>query len=136
VEAAIDTRLGDLATLVGVDLQPETANLTPGTTLTATLVWRAEAEVNTSYRVFVHLIGRDGELLAQSDGIPAGWTRPTTSWLAGEYVTDTHTLDVPTDAPAGEYTLQAGLYNPGGERLKTPDGTDAIPLATLEVPSP
>jgi hypothetical protein len=136
VDIETNTRLGDLATLVGANLQPATSNLKPEATFTTTLVWRADAETDISYRVFLHLIGPEGNLVTQSDGIPAGWTRPTTSWLAGEYVTDTHTLDVPTDAPAGEYTLQAGLYNPGGERLKTPDGTAAIPLATLEVPSP
>ena len=101
--------------LVGFGLSPET--LLPGDTLTVTLVWRAEAEVSTSYHVFLHLTGPDGDLAAQSDGVPAGWTRPTTSWVAGEYVTDVHVLSLSADARAGDYTLSAGLYTPGGGRL-------------------
>jgi hypothetical protein len=37
------------------------------------LIWRAEAETAVSYRVFLHLIGPDGQLVAQSDGEPANW---------------------------------------------------------------
>jgi hypothetical protein len=74
--------------------------------------------------------------MAQSDGVPAGWTRPTTGWLPGEYITDEHTLNIPDDAPAGDYVLQAGLYSPGGERLTTPDGADAIPIARLTLEAP
>ena len=71
--------------------------------------------------------------MAQSDGIPANWTRPTTGWLPGEYITDAHTLTIPPDAPAGDYILYAGLYVPDGERVTTPDGSDAILLTTIQV---
>jgi hypothetical protein len=128
-----DTRLGDVITLLGATLQPGTHDLTPGTPLTTTLVWRADGRPPTSYHVFLHLIGPDGALAAQSDGIPAGWTRPTTGWLPGEYVTDVRILTIPPDAPAGEYTLSAGLYIPGGERLAAPDGTDVVTLATISL---
>lgn len=124
MDVKVDTRLGDVATLLGV-------NLESGDILTVTLVWRVEAEACTSYRVFLHLIGPGDALIAQSDGIPAEWTRPTTGWLPGEYVTDVHTLALPADAPMGEYTLLAGLYVPGGERLATPDGSDVILLTTF-----
>jgi hypothetical protein len=122
VDVEIDARLGDVATLVGVNLQPSIA-----------LIWRAETEMDISYRVFLHLIGPDGALIAQSDGIPAGWRRPTTGWAPGEYVVDEHALVVPPDTPAGEYQLVAGMYVPGGERLTTPDGDDMIPLTTWTV---
>ncbi len=129
VEIETNTRLGEIATLVGANVKPETLNLKPGTVFTTTLIWRAEAETNTSYRVFVHLIGPKGRMIAQSDAVPAGWSRPTTGWLPGEYITDSHTLALPPDAPAGEYRLQAGLYTPDGGRLTTPDGADAVHLA-------
>ena len=145
VDVETDARLGDVTTLVGATLEPKTlraepqgeaGNLKAGTPLTVTLVWRAEAETHTSYRVFLHLLAPDGALVAQSDGIPAGWTRPTTGWLPGEYITDVHMLTLPADAPAGDYALFAGLYLPGGERLTAPDGSDAIPLTTITVQSP
>ncbi len=126
VDIEIETRLGDLATLVGADIQSSSS-------LTVTLVWRAEAETGDSYHVFLHLVGPDGALAAQSDGIPAGWERPTTGWLAGEYVSDVHTLPLPADPLPGNYTLLAGLYKPNGPRLLAPDGRDALQITTIEM---
>jgi hypothetical protein len=137
VDLEIDTRLDNVATLVGAIRNWVSSPLSPGTSLTVTLVWRSEVETKVSYRAFVHLIGPDGELAAQSDGVPAGWTRPTTGWLPGEYVEDMHGLTVPRDAPTGDYDLIAGLYAPGsgpgagGERLTTPAGSDAVSLGTV-----
>jgi len=42
-------------------------------------------------------------------------------------------LTIPPDAPAGNYTLSAGLYVPGGERITATDGSDAIRLTTITV---
>jgi hypothetical protein len=80
--------------------------------LALALVWQATTTPDESYHVFVHLEGEDGRVWAQSDGAPAGWTRPTTGWLSGEYVVDEHRLALPGDLPAGTYTLYAGLYDP------------------------
>ncbi len=123
VELEIDTRLENTATLLG-------ANLETDGDLTVTLVWRAESETRVSYHVFLHLIGPDGRLLVQSDGIPARWSRPTTGWIPGEYIADEHVLVIPPDASAGEYELSAGMYVSGGERLTTSDGSDSILLTT------
>jgi len=131
VDVETDTRLGNVATLLGANLEPETSNLKPGDSLTITLVWRAEDTPSTSYHVFLHLLGPNGVLAAQSDGVPANWIRPTTGWLPGETITDVRVLTIPGDAPAGDYTLSAGLYVPGGERLTAPDGTDAVQVITI-----
>jgi len=133
VDIETDTRLGDVATLVGASVKPRISALSAGSTLTVTLVWRAEVETDTSYHVFVHLVGPDGRLMAQSDSVPANWTRPTTGWLAGEYVTDEHELTLPEDAPSGDYQLYAGLYAPDGRRLLTPEGADTIRVTTMTV---
>ena len=139
VDQAVDARLGNVATLVGVVQDSTSSVLNPGVTLTMTLVWRAEVETDVSYRVFVHLVGPNGALSAQSDGIPAEWARPTTGWLPGEYVEDVHHLTIPPDVPTGDYHLMAGLYAPasgpgsGGERLITPSGSDAVVLGTVRV---
>jgi hypothetical protein len=108
-------------------------DLQPGTSLAVTLAWRAEAEMATSYRVFLHLIGPDGAAVVQSDGEPANWTRPTTGWLPGEVVLDQRVLSLPEELVTGEYTLVAGLYAVEGGRLVTPAGTDAVVLETLVV---
>ncbi len=84
------------------------------------LYWRADAVFPTSNRVFVHLVDQNGQIIAQSDGEPANWTRPTTGWLPGEYITDEHTLTLPAELPSGPLTLRVGLYDPQtGQRLQT-----------------
>ena len=128
----LSAALGDTATLVGFDIAPEKAH--PGDTLTVTLAWRAEGSPTTSYHVFLHLIGPQGQMVTQSDSIPAGWSRPTTGWVIGEYIVDEHTLVIPPDAPTGMYSLVAGMYDPGnGTRLTDPGGADAVTLAALSV---
>jgi hypothetical protein len=128
---AVDITMGNLATLAGFDLEVETVR--PGDSLSIALIWRAEDTAPASYHVFLHLLAPGDKLTAQSDGVPAGWSRPTTGWLPGEYVTDTRALTIPPGAPAGDYTLSAGLYVPGNGRLTTPEGADAILLTTITV---
>jgi hypothetical protein len=128
---AVGITMGNSATLSGFDLEVETVH--PGDSLNVTLIWRAEDTAPASYHVFLHLLDPGGRLIAQSDGIPAGWSRPTTGWLPGEYITDMRVLAIPPGTPAGDHTLSAGLYIPGNGRLTTPDGTDAILLTTITV---
>jgi hypothetical protein len=112
-----------LAGLAGYSLAPA------GDELRLTLVWRGLAEMATSYRVFVHLVDESGQIAAQSDGEPAGWTRPTTGWVPGEYVIDMHSLALPADWGSADYQLRVGLYDPDSGRLETAGGdTVRIPL--------
>ncbi len=122
VETAVDIPFTmpdgpQLATLTGYIVA------TAADQLTLTLVWQARTELSTSYRVFVHLVDESGDLIIQSDGEPANWTRPTTGWTVGEFITDPHQLTLPPDLPAGPLTLRIGLYDPAtGQRLQTPSG--------------
>lgn len=98
-----------LGELVGYSLQRQ------GETLTVQLVWRATATPSQSYQVFVH-VGDATRVLAQSVNAPVGGARPTTSWLPGEYLVDTHTLNLPAESAEG-LALYVGLYEPqSGER--------------------
>jgi hypothetical protein len=133
VDVQIDARLGNVATLVGANVKPVTLNLKPGDPLTVTLVWRAEDTPSASYHVFLHLLGANGALAAQSDGVPAGWTRPTTGWLPGEIVLDERVIGIPAHVASGAYRLQAGMYAQQEGRLTTQDGQDAILLTTVQV---
>lgn len=104
---------------------------TSGNEIKIDLAWRARAEMPESYRVFLHLLDANGELVGQSDGEPANWTRPTTGWLAGEVVIDSRALAAPGP---GEYTLRAGMVNEAGDRLAAegwPDG--AIELGNVSI---
>jgi hypothetical protein len=133
LDVQTDARLGGVTTLLGANTQPPSPHLQAPATITVTLAWRAETETTISYRVFLHLVGPDGKLVAQSDGEPANWTRPTTGWLPGEVVLDERVLAVPAEAEPGKYVLQAGMYTPENGRLATPGGADAVHLATVVI---
>jgi hypothetical protein len=121
----IEANFGDRATLLGYNLSPTSPQ--PGETLQLTLYWRAEKEMNRSYKVFAHLLDSEGRISAQHDAVPADWTRPTTGWLPGEIVTDAHELTLDADAPPGEYLLEAGLYEEhSGTRLPLLDSAGRI----------
>jgi hypothetical protein len=59
--------------------------------------------------------------------VPAGWTRPTTGWLPGEYVVDTHRLVLAEGTPPGDYALLVGLYLPGADQRVPVAGPGARP---------
>ncbi|HOU40866.1 MAG TPA: hypothetical protein PK829_06325, partial [Promineifilum sp.] len=101
---------------------------------TLELVWQAETQPAADYTVFVHVLRPDGTCCAwQADAMPRGGTYPTTRWRPGEVVTDSYTITLPTDLPAGEYVVEVGLYRAEtGERLTTATGEDAVRLPPID----
>jgi hypothetical protein len=57
------------------------------------------------------------------DSPPQGGINPTWSWVPGETIVDTVTLQVAEDAPPGEYRLFTGFYDAqaNGARLGVQD---------------
>jgi hypothetical protein len=131
VTVEINRSLGEFALLNGVSVPKE--GLTAGQNLPVTLVWQAKAETVVSYRVFLQLLGPDGQVIAQSDGEPANWTRPTTSWYPGEFVLDERLLTLPGELPSGRYQLITGLYELGGARVQGAAGEDFLLVQEWEV---
>jgi hypothetical protein len=85
------------------------------------LAWKALSPTGTRYTVFVHVLDAAGELFSQRDAPPGNGLRPTTSWLAGEYIADEYLLDL----PPGDFSLAVGMYDQlSGARLLLPDGAD------------
>ncbi|RMF28608.1 MAG: hypothetical protein D6759_15425, partial [Chloroflexi bacterium] len=137
--APLAYRLGEEIALVGV--RQEEGSRRPGEAVSLVLYWRAEGEVNRSYKVFVHLVGPDGQIHGQVDRFPQEGRHPTDHWLPGEVVEDRYRVSLPADAPPGEYTILVGLYDPAdplarlpvrdlqGERLPH----DAIPVGRFTV---
>ena len=121
-----DVVFGEVIRLAGYDTGAST--VAPGDVVTVTLAWQALAEMETSYRVFVHLVSATGQVLAQSDGEPAAWTRPTTGWAVGEVVLDERVIALPGDAAPEAYEIRVGLYVLDGPRLLLPTGEDAFVL--------
>lgn len=79
--------------------------------LLLSLSWEALHPISRSYVVFVHLLGADGQLRAQMDGIPLARTFPTTMWVPRELIQDHYALRLPTDStPGARYELRVGMY--------------------------
>ncbi|MBX3049977.1 MAG: hypothetical protein KF753_00810 [Caldilineaceae bacterium] len=108
----------------------------PGGSLLVALEWESLTSVKQDYRVFVHLLDSNGTKLAQRDGQPVLWLRPTSGWQPGERIVDRYGLLLPDDLPAGEYRVAVGLYDPEtGERQPSSAGPGdfAIDLGPVRV---
>lgn len=104
-----------------------------GQQLQLTLLWQALAEFEQSYRVFVHLVDENGVIVAQADGEPVSWSRPTTGWAPGEYVRDSHTLTLPAGSSLADLAIRVGLYHPQtGDRLQA----ETADFIVLSLPLP
>ena len=126
IDHPLAIELGDLAVLHGVDIPTQAHS--PGDALELTLYWEAHRSAEIDYTLFVHLIGPDGQIHGQVDRQPAAGEAPTTSWVAGEIVTDAIDLPIDDDAPLGRYHVAVGLYDgASGGRLPviTADGARA-----------
>jgi hypothetical protein len=108
---------------------------TVGADLRIMLLWEALQKPPSDYKVFVHLLNAEGEMVAQYDAMPCQWQCPTSQWQAGGTIVDRASVSL-TGLPAGEYHLAAGLYGvetgerllvqgPGGEVY--PDGYPILP---------
>ena len=115
VETAVNQPFGDITTLIGLNVDPDSSEVT--------LIWQSDRETPISYRVFVHLLDETDTIVSQSDGEPVTWHRPTTGWLPGEILQDKHQLTFPSDDSSDSYRLRIGLYDPEtGQRLPTETG--------------
>lgn len=138
LDYAVEASAGDVAALLGFDLMPGT-DVRAGEPLTVTLVWRAlTGAAEQDLKVFLHLVGEDGQLVAQDDAKPAGWSRPTSGWLRDEVIVDQHVLRWQETAVSGSARLMVGFYDEAtAERQDWSTGDDAYILpVTLEIMPP
>src|SRR5262249_8680756 len=128
--------LGQAVELTGYDLASEQAR--PGATVNLALHWKDLVPLEADYTVFVHVLNSSEKVVAQRDQPPAGGSRPTSSWFAGDVIFDPYSLTRPADLPDGRYPVEVGMYLPSsGARLPVmrngqPDG-DRVIVATLHV---
>ncbi len=132
-EHPLQITFGDILRLRGYDLRQS------DDMLALTLYWQAQRAMNTSYKMFVHLIDPEtGEVIAQDDAVPRRWGYPTDRWAQNEIVQDTIPLPL-NGLPSGQYRLIVGCYDPTtGKRLPPRDADgehlpdDAVPLDGME----
>jgi hypothetical protein len=90
--------------------------------LTYTFDVAQDAKIDGDYRVFVHFLDSEGDLMWTDDHTPVP---PTTDWKPGQKISYSHTMFVPVYPYTGEATVRMGLYSP-------PDGR-RLPLGGTEV---
>jgi 4-amino-4-deoxy-L-arabinose transferase-like glycosyltransferase len=131
--------LGDSLSLQGYSVWDKQAKA--GGLLYVTFLWQATEPLERDYKVFVHLLDADSQLVAQRDSEPLNGLRPTTDWMAGETVRDRVGLWLPGSLPPGEYQLLVGMYDPETlKRLPVVDTSgmaagDTISLGSISVPA-
>jgi hypothetical protein len=135
----VNATFGNIARLTGFTMSPQ--HPAPGDSLQVSLSWQAISPDETSYKVFIHLIDENGQIVAQHDGFPASGELPTNIWTPDEYVLDTHAIPLPATLPAGSYTLRVGMYDPAsGVRLPVssdlPVSDNALDLVKLAIGKP
>ncbi|MBI5649460.1 MAG: glycosyltransferase family 39 protein [Chloroflexi bacterium] len=118
---------GNIIALAGYNLPLTTYK--SNDTLNLTLFWHTRAKVEKPYTVFVHLLDPSGKVVAQKDAEPRNGARPTTTWLAGEYIEDNYQLPFANLAP-GTYRIEIGWYDakdPAFARLQVFDD-NGVPI--------
>ena len=116
----LPARFDDQIDLRGYNLSVD--RLLPGESLDLTLFWAPRGRPMRDYTVFVHILDGQGQLRSQADSPPMAGKYPTSVWDAGEFIEDLHTVSLPPNLPAGDYTFAIGLYDPQtGQRLPIMD---------------
>ena len=98
--------------------------LKPGDGLCVELKWQALKRPSADDTVFVHVMNAAGQLVAQNDMQPQSGFAPTSQWQPGTEITDRHGMILPADLPAGEYTIQLGLYRSNDQSSVAPGAID------------
>ncbi len=128
----LEIQFGEFALLRGVELEKGEGRVA------VTLYWEALGSSPQPYKIFLHLAGSDGRILAQADVFPEGGELPTTAWIRGERLLGRLELTLPPGLPPGHYTLILGMYDPeSGRRVPVRAGEqtlDHVPVETIELP--
>lgn len=138
LERSVSASWAEQISLEGYRLLDDTVEA--GDILRITWHWRALSRIDEDYKVFIHQMDEDGNLVAQRDSQPLVGARPMTSWVEGEESQDKYGILASDAVPAGHYSLIMGIYSAStGDRLmlsKYEDGAvlgDAISLTSVTV---
>ena len=127
----VQARFGEGIELLGYDLEI-------GNPLKMVLYWQSGMAVSESYDVFLHLIDKQGGIVAQIDRKPVDGLVATNTWQPGDIIRDSLSIPLAHELPAGPFELQLGVYSrETGQRLPI-DGAqvhdDALLLGSIDLP--
>ena len=123
--------LGQNILLNTVPLDPQAS---VGDSLPLLLRWTATQPITDDLSIFVHLIGPDGQLAAQSDGMAVNGLAPSFTWAPGQPIDDRRALLIPTKTMPGRYSVRVGLYRRGDQtRMQTAEGADSAEIGQIDI---
>ncbi len=139
-EFASEFRFGENITLEGYSL-PSGQMISPGDVVPVTFFWQTDTPLEADFTVSWFLIHEEnGYLLQGLDSIPDARFAPTFSWQANQLILDNRAIEIPEDAPPGNYQIWLRLYRTGNssEQLAVNGGdtyeeTTAILPVSLEM---
>jgi hypothetical protein len=116
IQHPMHAELGEKVRFLGYDLAQ--TEIKPGESLHLTLYWQAIKRMDTSYKVFTHILDVEDRIWGQKDNPPKGGTCPTTLWIEGEVVVDHYEIPLDPQTPPGDYIIEVGMYDEAtGKRL-------------------
>lgn len=119
-EETVLARFGD-----GLLLLSAACTRTDGGPVTLVTRWRVEAPIDGYPTVFAHLLGPDGELIAQADGDPLLGLHPLNQWDPHQIVEDVRTFE--GDIESGT-TTSLGVWDPVARQRWPTQDVDGQPL--------
>lgn len=78
----------------------------PGETVEVETCWKVTALPQRPLSLMLHLVGPGGTPVVVGDGLGV----PIEIWQVGDVIVQRHRLDLPSDAPPGDYALYTGAY--------------------------
>lgn len=138
LEVQSDTPVGE--NIILREYRIDAIEKSPGDVIRVSLYWETDQPLNTRYKVFLHLLDGERNIVTQHDSEPGGGLALTTTWQPGAIVKDNHGLLIPSGTPPGNYELVVGLYDfadPANRLLfKTGEGNvDYLIIANLQIDS-
>ncbi|HET7378119.1 MAG TPA: hypothetical protein VFK30_15505, partial [Anaerolineae bacterium] len=94
-----------------------------GNVLVLWLHWHALTAPGVDTKYFVHILAADGSVAAQADGVYGQYTKPSSEWTAGQYISDQFEIPLWNLRP-GDYQISVGVTDPEtNNRLNAIDST-------------
>jgi 4-amino-4-deoxy-L-arabinose transferase-like glycosyltransferase len=117
----LDVNFGDKIRLLACQL--DKGAVKRGDPLSITLYWQPLAEMEQDYNVFIHVLGRDEQVIAQEDTYPGMGSYPTSLWQVGGVIKDTYGMYVRPESKApSRFRVEVGVYDRStGEVLRAFD---------------
>lgn len=103
-----------------------------GLPASVTVMWRAAETLHEDYTVFIQVLDASNHILAQVDRQPQAGQAPTSTWRAGDVITDTLAWEGDV---SGWARIIVGLYDAQGDRLPV-DGSDSLSGAAVIAENP